>query len=123
MYQSRNRIVVERLHRGIDAALLAAVAIPMAGTKADLARGFTTGDSTSGKSADSVKRTEVRGFYENGRYVSYGTSLFYHRFWTFGGFNAFTRQFERVDKWTPHFYENRGPMLAAAQAALKAALR
>jgi hypothetical protein len=123
MYRSNLRQTIHKLHHGIDMALVAAVTIPFEATKADLAKGFTSGDYTSGESAASVKRSEVRGDYAFGRYVRYGTSLFYHRFWTFGGMNAFTGQFERVDKWSPHFYENQPRMLAAAQAALKAALR
>lgn len=122
MFKSNIERVVKRLERGIDAALVAAVEIPMEATRRDLLTGFTSGDATSGKSAKSVRRTEVRGDYFYGRYIRYGTDLFYHRFWTFGGMNPFTRQFERVDKWTPHFYESRGAMLAAAQKALREAI-
>lgn len=119
-YTSQIGVAIAKLHRGIDKALLAAVTIPMEATRADLAQGFTTGDSTSGESAASVKADGPKGDYQYGRYIRYGTELFYHRFWTLGGMNIYTRQWERVDKWTPRFYESQGKMLTAAQAALRA---
>lgn len=121
-FLSKTPAVIVRLHRGIDDALLAAVQIPMAATKRDLAQGFRGGAETTGASAASIKSDGPKGDYEHGRYIRYGTALFWHRFWTFGGMNAFTRQFERVDLYTPNFYENQGPMLAAAQVALKKAI-
>lgn len=122
MFRSNTSKVIGQLQRGIDAALLAAVAVPVAATKRDLEKGFKGGGETSGASAKSVVHTGVRGDYHHGRFITYGTNLFWHRFWTFGGMNAFTGQYERVDLYTPNLYENRGPIFAAAQAALRAAL-
>lgn len=111
-YVSRLPQVTARLHAAIDAGVVAMAEVPMAKTRQDLATGFTSGRFTTGASADSVRRTEPFD-HQGGRAVSYGTDLFYHRFWTLGGMNPFTRQFERVDKWTPHFYESRDEMLSA----------
>ena len=122
-YVSNIDAVIGKLQQGIDAALTEMVKIPVAATQKDLAHGFKGGKETSGKSAKSIKATEVRGDYQFGRFITYGTDLFWHRFWTFGGMNAFTRQFERVDLYTPNFYENQGPMLAAAQKVLAEALK
>lgn len=122
MFTSNIDQTIAMLRTGIDAALIAGVAIPVAATKRDLAKGFKGGGETSGKSADSITSTPVAGDYQYGRYIRYGTDLFWHRFWTFGGMNAFTRQFERVDLYTPNLYENQGAILAAAQAALREAL-
>lgn len=72
--------------------------------------GYTSGDFVTGKAAESVK---IRGPYVDtgGARVEVYTTDFKQRFWEFGAFNAFTRQYERKEFWRETLNE-QGPSMA-----------
>jgi hypothetical protein len=113
-YQSNLPAIRSRMAEASKAGLIAAVHVPMNKTAQDLASGFTSGAFTQGVSKAAVNRSEpfeVPGGFA----ILYGTHLLYNLYWTLGHFNLFTRRFERVDKWTPHFYGSRSEQMAAFQ--------
>ena len=113
-YKSNLPAVKSQMRRASEAGLIAAVQVPINKTKDDLRGGFTSGDFTSGASVAAVTHNEP---FEtpDGLAILYGTSLLHNLYWTLGHRNAWTRRFERVDKWTPHFYGSRDEMLVAYQ--------
>jgi hypothetical protein len=114
MYKSNLPTIEARFRQARGASLIAAVQIPMNKTAEDLAKGFTSGNFTQGVSKAAVNRSEPFDTAE-GMAILYGTDLLYNLWWTVGHHNLFTRRFERVDKWTPHFYGSRDEMMAAYQ--------
>lgn len=114
MYKSNLPQIQSQMERASAAGLIAAVQIPMNKTAQDLASGFTSGAFTTGHSKASVNRGEPFKT-QSGMAIEYGTDVMHNLWWTLGHFNLFTQRFERVDKWTPHFYGSRDEMMVAYQ--------
>jgi hypothetical protein len=120
-YTSNLPSVRAKMARAIDAGLSAMVKVPMERTRRDLMTGYTSGAFTTGTSAEGVRAVDPFSTPE-GRAIAYGTDVLSDLFWAIGGQNAYTRQFERVDKWTPHLYASRPEMLTAFRAAYAQAM-
>jgi hypothetical protein len=101
----------EKWPRALDAGLVAAAEILRDAVRDDLIDGYTTGKFTSGDAAKKVKTKAPKTGQDGNRYVAVGTDDFKQRIWEFGAFNAFTRQYERVEVYRMAA-EKTGPQLA-----------
>lgn len=118
-FQSNLPAVVERLRRARMAGLVAAADVYVEAMKRALRGGFTTGKFSDNTLADSVTRSEPDA---DGQGIYVGTRWVYALMWELGHLNAFTRQFERQERWVPTFQEQRGNIRAAYARAFRAAM-
>lgn len=96
----------------IQAGLIAAAEVLKNAVKKNLRGGYTSGDFATGRSMNSVTRSEPeRGF--GGFFIRVGTNLLYNLYWELGHRNVFLRQFVRVEKWRPALLDSREAQRAA----------
>lgn len=82
-YTSNLATVEAQMNRALDAALIAAVQVPLNRVKEQLAGGYTTGDFVTGASVNHATRTDPTT--ENGvRVIRFGTDLDYNLDWELG---------------------------------------
>lgn len=114
-----------RYRAAIDAGLVAAAATYQAAVRAKLEQGYTSGAFTSGASARNVLvGVPVDGRAGRaGREIHVGTEERRQAYWELGGYNAFTRHFERVEHWRNALMESGPSVVASFRAAATQTLR
>lgn len=122
MYQSNLPRVSVAMSQAVDAGLKAAAAVLEDEVKRDLKDGFTSGRFTSGESERSVDHSAPDANTQ-GRFILVGTDEIHNIFWELGGYNAYTRQFERQEVWMPAALRTQKQQLAAFTPAAQAAFQ
>ena len=94
----------ERHKRATDAALEAGAQELINGLKdtkpLGLTQGYTSGDFVTGNVLNSIQSTDP--YTEKGtRHIRVYTDLLYALYWEMGHINAFTKKYERQERWGP----------------------
>lgn len=103
----------EKWQAAQDEALNVAARVYRYNLSRKLRKGYTTGRFATGKAADSLRVRKAHNGHDGNRQSTVYTRDFKQRFWEFGGYNAFTRKFERKEYWRETMMES-GQELAAA---------
>jgi hypothetical protein len=106
----------QRHARATDAALEAGAQELINGLKdtkpLGLTQGYTSGDFVTGNLLNSIFATEP--YTANGtRHISVYTDLLYALYWEMGHINAFTRKYEREERWYPTLIRKDEDIFAA----------
>jgi len=110
--------LLEKHRAAQQAGLRASAYIVYNAVKRALAGGYTSGDFVTGNVINSVTIGAV--FEEAGIFgVRIGSNVNYALFWEVGGWNVFTRKFERVEIWRPALIDTRDEQAAAFARAYK----
>lgn len=102
--------------------LIAAAYVLVNAVKRGLRGGYTSGNFVTGGVINSVTRSEP--FRDgSGWSIRVGTNLKYALFWEIGHHNAYTRKYERVERWRPAFMDTREAARAAYARTWKRAMK
>lgn len=86
----------------VDAALRGAGMVVTNAVKVALRGGYRSGAFVTGASIQAVQMSEPTT-EEGVRVIRVGTHLMYNLFWELGHYSAWTRKYEREEKWRPAF--------------------
>lgn len=98
--------------RAAELGVIAAAYVLVNSVKRALRGGYKSGDFVTGNVINSVTRGTP--FREgSGWSIRVGTNVKYALYWEIGHFNAWTRRYEREERWRPAFMDARREMVAA----------
>ncbi len=108
--------------RETDAALEAAAQELINGLKDEkpqgLTKGYTSGDFVTGNLLNSIQATDP--YTEAGtRHIKVYTDVLYALYWEMGHLNAFTRKYERQERWGPTLQRKDEDIFAAYSRVYK----
>jgi hypothetical protein len=121
-YRTNGPLIRKALERGTALGLIAAAQVLINAMKRELRGGYTSGDFVTGRSMNSVTRSEPEVVGATG-HIRVGTSLMYNLFWELGHHNLYTQRFERERKWEPTLIAQRAAIAKAFNAQMLRVLR
>lgn len=121
-YESNKPAIVGKLQQANAAGVLAAGLVVEEAVKAGLEGGFTSGDFDTGESVRGVQHTEPAPTTD-GVAVRVGTDIQMNLYWEIGGYNAYTRKFERKEVWMPALVSTRPQQIDAFTRAHREVLQ